>query len=223
VSHEFDTGLAIPLRQQLLNGTLAALHPLLRSEGGYVAAIKHCSVAVKGAHDEANIGLLWDILQGRTPAIAVSLGDGDYDAAGIGGYRYSETVAVHVYVLLNSLRSRESRQTGDVVSAADDHADPGLFVMHEHIAQLLIGAIFNPPPLKTQTNYLKDMRPQRFEELDSDNAKMLWQFVFSAQLSRDINPDRDVRQLLNEIHTYGRIAAMPIGVAIEANSEMDSP
>lgn len=216
-THTFDTKLPIPLKQAVIDGVLARLAPLTRANGGYVAALKHTAIAVKGAHDAENVGLLWDVIQGQTPAIAVSLGDMAFEPAGVGGFQYNASLDLHVYLLVNSLRSRETRQTGDVVSAASATADPGLFVVDEHVQQLLIGATLKLP-------YVKGIRPTRVEELDSENDLFLWQQVYTVPLARTIDPDRDVRQLLNEIHTYARIVNDPARVVIsEQNSEMDDP
>lgn len=204
MAHTFDHGLAKPLRTLVREGVIARLGRLLISAGGYLSAIIPVGSVVRGTEDVDGISYMFDALNGRAPAIAVAIGDETFTPAGMSGYQWRSTLDVRVYAITNNLRSREARQAADVVALASNAKDPGIDILLEHLAQLLIGyQIASSSSPKGQQIF--ELRPTRQQELVNNNAMALWEAVFTVDLSREINAKRDVNTAITSLWTFTKI------------------
>lgn len=199
-SLEFDTGLGKSQRAIVQDAMIELLSRLHRDNGGYLRAIEPTSTVIRGVDDDQGIGLVYDQLKGQAPAIVIATGDKEYKPAGDTD-RWEASLTVHVYALVNSMRSRIARTAGDVVAAADPMADPGVFVILEHVEQLLIGT--DPGGTK---GVLKRVRPQAEHRIDGDLALELWEQRYTVWAGRTINSNRDIDLELKAFETYSRLA-----------------
>lgn len=196
----FDHGLGRPQREIIQAGVVDLLARLRVDQGGYLQAIEPTDVVVRGVNDEEHLGLIYDQLQGRAPAILVATGDKDYTPVSTATHEWKGPISVHVYFFANSLRSRLSRLTGDAQSKASQIADPGLYVMMEHAEQLLIGERC------TGNTSIKELRPVSEGSLGSDNEIAIWQQTYSVLVTRSIREKRDLALELKQINTYHRLS-----------------
>lgn len=114
---------------------IAALAPMLRTNGGYLRAVERYNGEVSGDS-------LDDVkrrLNGRCPAVLVAAHAARYDTENVQRRRFGKRISVDVWMVSNHLRSREARMAGDVVSAGDATADPGLQQIEHDIQQLISG------------------------------------------------------------------------------------
>lgn len=200
--YAFDSGMPEPQRQLLLDAVCSMLSRLSVQVGGYVKDIVQTTTEVKGALDDEGIGFLYDELKGQTPAIAVCTGSLQFIPKGAVD-QWDGTLDVYVYILVNSMRSRTSRQSGDVVSAADPHADPGAFVILEHANMLIAGKKpFSPTG--------KELRPVAEQRISSDGTMELWQLHYNVGLTKSVNLKRDLTLELQSIETYSRLASQAV-------------
>lgn len=214
MSHAFDTGLSGAQRTLLRNGAVAVLAGLMRQAGGYLQAVIPWGGVIRGHTDEIGIDELHAAFAGRSPAIAIALGDCALEPAGIGGFNFKGSLELLAYHYSNHPRDLEAgRLAIDAAGLTSDVADPGLDVIMEHTAQLLIGqrAVLGAT--------VKQIVPTREEELRTENAFSLWVQRYAVTVTRNINANRGLTQLLEEIRTNVRadgwpttaIAAAPIG------------
>lgn len=201
MAHTFDTGLTRPQRTVVQDSVLLLLDRLRYrtspTPSGYLRALVPFCGKVRGPSDEVGIDQLWDVLQGRAPAIAVGIGDMLYSPAGTGGFKWTAQLEVDVYILCNQSRSREARMVGDVVTWADDTKDPGVNVILEHVEELLVGV-----DLKASDYTIRELRPVRANELGSGNEQALWHFGLTVQVGRSMkHRPRDITQELTLIAT----------------------
>lgn len=197
---QFDHGLGKPLRAIVQDGCLDLLMRLHRYSGGYINEIVPFPTTIAGRHDDQGIALVHDLTL-AAPAILIAVGDRPFQPAGADPFSWSSDLSVHVYFYVNSIRSRIERQRGDVVSAADATADPGVYVMMEHAMQLLCGKV--PGGTKSM---IKELRPTNERQLFSDGGVDVWEQAFTVRLSGTINGKRDIDQELIQIETYHRLA-----------------
>jgi phage gp37-like protein len=221
VAHEFDTGLAKPQRTRIREEIASALAGLLYTPtptpAGYLRAIVQFAGTVKGANDADGIAMLYDVLQGRAPAVAISIGRKQYENAGATreADQWRATYSIDIYVASNQTRSRESRLSGDVASAASTVADPGVEVILEHVEELLSGR-----SLGVSTVYR--LAPVTEDEVVHTNDMTIWSQSYQLRTQRDVNPYRDVTTMLAEVQALhyvdGMAAPSPL---IDALSEID--
>lgn len=212
MAHAFDTGLPRAQRTLIRAGVVDALSPLLRANGGYLHVVVPWAGIVRGYTDEVGIDLLKQALLGRTPSIAVALGDRVAEPAGVGGYNFKATIELILYHCAAHARSiTDGRAAIDVVGTASNTADPGLDVQMEHAEELLIGqrlgaaATTNPiGEINRAAKAIKRIVPTREEELVTESGWTLWQQRYSVQVDRVIDPHRGVTQLLEEIRSFVR-------------------
>jgi len=200
-----DHGLGAPLRQLVQDGVVNLLQRLHVANGGYVRAIVPTTTHVAGKHDEQGLALLFAELQGNAPAIAVSTGEQRYTRKGDVD-RFTGELEIRLVFLVNSLRSRVSRLEGDVASAASATADPGIYVMMEHAAQLLAGQT----PGASGSQIIKPLDIVDDGPLESDNELELWQQSYRLMLERAFNRDRDLSLVLKQINTYHRLSSQQL-------------
>lgn len=199
MAHAFDTGLALPQRTLIRNGAVTLLSGLLRSNGGYLAAVIPWGGVVRGFLDETAIQLLWQELRGRNPAIAVSVGDSSYEAAGMGGFNFKASIELTLYHYSQHKRSETAGRIAlDAVALADDTADPGLEIMMEHAKELLIG---QRPALGPT---VKQLVPRLEEELQTRDSHTIWAQRYAIVATSTINSKRTLTQLLGDLHAVIR-------------------
>ena len=197
----FDTGAGKSQRQIVLEGVISLLQRLHVANGGYLQAIEPSAIMMRGKFDDENSGYVLDQLQGRAPGVLVTTGDKALHTAGSLPFQWRGTLDVHVYVLVNSLRSRMTRQTGDVVSAAQPTADPGAFTILEHLEELLIGQ--RPGGNEGKTD---ELRPVSETQINVNGEFELWQQTYNLWVPRSINGKRDLTQYLTQINHSSRLA-----------------
>jgi hypothetical protein len=211
--HAFDHGLAKPLRTLVREGVIARLARLGVAVGGYLQAIVPLGSAIRGQEDQDGLDFLRVALNGRVPAVAVSLGAQTFNPAGQGGYQYKPILDVHVYVVTNNLRSREARQAADVVAIADVTKDPGVDIMLEHVSELLIGhQIASSAAPKGQQ--ILELRQTREYEIFNDNSLAVWESTFTVALSREINQKRDVTTAITSLWTFTTLDVADVPQAV---------
>lgn len=210
----FDHGLAKPLRTLVRDGVVAALHPLLLSEGtGYLEAVEPFGSVVR-TDDPATVGLVHELLQGRAPAVLVALASKTTEEYGNQGRRWMGLLTVQVIVYSSHARSIEARLAGDVVSEARSQADPGIDVMLEHLEELLfdnnlgIGA-------KAHTLF-----PVGEEELGTEAGHTIWMQTYQIRINRDVLDSRTALKRIADFMTVWRAAATPTDTPHQLGAEL---
>ncbi len=199
---KFDTHLAAPARTIVRSHVIARLARLLKTDPsgyGFAQAIVPFGGVVRSYTDEIGIDELYTLLNGRAPAIAVSLGDKNYKPAGAGGYQFTSYVDVHVYFASTHSRSMLARHAPDVTATLTNTNDPGIDTMMELVEDLLIGE--RSQVLGAVTPVIKSLVPKREEELATSHDLTLWVQTYEAEITRTIDQYKDVTQKLVDIHT----------------------
>lgn len=195
MAHSFDTGLPRPQRTTLRNGAVALLSGLKRPTG-YLQAVVPWGGVVRGYTDDEGIDQLWRTLEGRSPAIAIALGDRTNEAIGMGGFNFKGTLELLVYFYSSHPRDLEAgRLSADAVAIASNTADPGLDVMLEHAEELLVGQRAGVSAT------IKQIRLAREEELRTEGGFSLWVQRYAVEVTRNINPHRGIELMLTELRT----------------------
>ena len=189
MAHAFDHGLAAPLRSLVRSAVLALLAPLGKSAGGYLAAIGPFPRTVTSSGDEDAIDHLFEQLGGRAPAVLVALGDQRFESTSTAVHRWQADLTLQVLVVSNNGRGLVDRLTLDPAGALDDTADPGVEIILEHVAELLVGADLgvakaHPP------------RPVAVHHLGTGDALTLWAIEFAISVAADV---RSTRETLDRI------------------------
>jgi hypothetical protein len=196
----FDTGLQLPQRTTIRRGAIALLSGLLRANGGYLGCVVPFGAVVRSHTDIEGLGNGLDALEkatlGRTPAVAVALGERMSKPAGIGAHGHQSELELLVYFVNDNKRDAvDGRHEIDPVAAASDIADPGLDVMMEHVEELLVGQKCGVGAT------IKHVRPDREDELLSRPELTVWLQTYKLTLTRSIDKYRTVEQLLESIRT----------------------
>jgi hypothetical protein len=223
VSQQFDTGLPLPQRTALRRAIVAHLGtaptghgtPLLKSRGGYVAAIGQAARTIGDAED---LAILMAAFQNTapSPAIAVALGDQRFTAMGIGaGDNWTGELELAVYAVSTHPRSLvEGRLAPDVTAAGDATVDPGIETMLEHIRELLCGQ-----ELGIAT--LHEIRPKAEREVATGADVTIWEHSFTVQVDVPINAQRAVSDLMTSIEAQVDIESG--GLPITTITEFEAP
>jgi hypothetical protein len=195
----FDTGLFAPQRTLLQNKVIELLQPLKllslggTDAGGFLRAIIPISFRVT-ADDPDTIDMLETAVGSRTPAIAVAVLDLHPQQAG-GPGRSSGELELHLYFLTAHHRDKtEGRARGDVLSAVDLKADPGVYAIVE-----LAWALLFDVPLGIKT--LHELK-LRFEgEVLTSERLALWRQEWRILVGRDANMYRGITERLTRAVT----------------------
>jgi hypothetical protein len=214
MSHNFDTGLAGAQRTQIRNGAVALLAGLLKTAGGYLQAVIPWGGIVRGYTDEQGIDDLAIALEGRSPAVAIALGDMTSKPAGIGGFNFTGALELVAYFYSSHPRGvTEGRLAIDAAGLASDTADPGLEAAMEQVMQLLVGQRCGVAAT------VKQVRPRSEDELRTEDAFTLWAQRYDLEVTRKINANRGVSQTITEFRSNVRqssVAPLAITAAVEA-------
>lgn len=192
MAHAFDTGLAAPFRTLIQNGSVALLSRLLRPTG-YLANVAKFGAVVRSWTDVDGIALLMEAMT-SFPGIGIAVGDLSSSPAGGAGFIWKEELELLVYFASNHAGSLNmGRQSIDTVAAANNAKDPGLHVMMAHAKELLVGQRCG---LATTHPTVKQIRPDREEELTTRPDLTLWLQTYKVTLSTKIDPNRDLETML---------------------------
>jgi len=209
----YDSGLAGPIRTLVRNAVVAKLAPLGVAHSGFLEAIVPIGFEVRG-HDDHSIDLLWNELNGKIPAVGVAALGMAFHASGAPDRSRAE-LAVEVYVVSSHRRGVTEGRTSSDAAAADLTQDPGIDVTLELIWQLLfnadlgIGARANP------------MKLTREVEIIADNDRTIWAQHWECLVTRDVNKNRDVTQLLTQMVStlsQSRLDPDPVPLIVESDS-----
>lgn len=194
--HTFDTGLAKPLRTLIVQGAVTVLANLKKTNGLYLHAVEEFGGVIRSYADEEGIAELEHLLQGRAPAVAISLADRTGGAAGVGGHKHLDEIELLVYFYTRHPRGLEAgRQVTDAIGAAANTADPGLHVIFEHVEELLVGSRLGNTP------QIKQLRFTREVEVRTRNGFTLWCQHYAVSVDRQLNEWRGVTQYLTHIRS----------------------
>jgi hypothetical protein len=203
----YDSGLVAPIRTVVRQAVIEKLQPLLIANGGFLEAIDGIGYAVT-AHDLDSLDLLMADLIGRSPAIAVEVGDMVLSPAGAPGTGRG-TLEVNLYVVTTHLRgASDGRVEADVAGTTVPSADPGIDVALECAWQLLESVNLG------RGTKIKEPHLQRETELITDQQVTIWHQVWHVGVSRDVNLHRDVTQLLTSFRSTLRTSTAPAGPTI---------
>lgn len=195
MSHAFDTGASKPQRTLILEGVLALLAGL-KKPAGYLNAVIGWPRPVRSYTDVDGIVQLMDALSGRAPSIAVHVGDASWGKGAVGGFTWEKEIELLLYFASTHKRDHlTGRIVTDAIGLADDNADPGLNVMMEHAFELVLGR--RPGGIVVPS--IKQVRPQREEELVTDGQITIWLQTYRVIAMSQISEWRSVTQLLDSI------------------------
>lgn len=189
----FNTGLAKPQRTLITEGAIALLSGLLRPTG-YLATVIPWGSVVRSYTDEVGVVQLHDALSARAPGIAIATGDGASTTAGIGGFQAKKVIDLLVYFASTNKRDGYTgRMAQDGASLASNTADPGLHVMMEHAAELLIGQRCGA------SSSIKQIVTDREEELYTGEQVTIWLQTYRVEVRTNLKEFRNVTQLLADL------------------------
>lgn len=214
----YDTGAGKPLRQVVIEGIVDLLSRLMVTTGGFLRAIEPTDIETRGKFDREAAEVILQELAGRTPGVLVTTGDMPFQTAGSSPFAWRGELEVHVYILVNSLRSRIARVAGDVTSAAEETADPGAYAITEHVRQLLVGK----RPGGT-LGAIKELRPVSEIRLDGDGALEIWHQTYRVRLEFTINGKRDLTQQLKQINASSRLVSDPTETPLASTETVVKP
>ncbi|MGE0547613.1 MAG: hypothetical protein AB7R00_11175 [Kofleriaceae bacterium] len=222
MTRTYDTGLTIASRTLVRNAIATLLAPLLKSNGGFLRSIVKLPAPLETYEGEGDVQQIYQSLLGQSPAIAVALGDRPFSPAGVGGFRYTTDLEVHVYFIGNSNRSLLARVEGDVVSSTDDTADPGVDVAMQCAAQLLIGQKIET---LADNASVKHLVPQREQALVTNNQHTIWKQLYTVGVTETINQDRGIIAKLLGIDTTLHPSSEPVEspARIDFSTEVGTP
>jgi hypothetical protein len=192
----FDTGQRRPQRTLVRQHVLAALEPLLKSNGGYIHRIKPYPRPLRNLSGE-DLDLLVSELQSQVPAIVVALGKKTYLHAGLQATEVIGELEVEVYALNAHQRAMvEGRLEQDAIATTSKTNDPGIETMLEHIEERLLGQ-----DVGVATSV--ELRGKSEDEVATNQTHTLWCQVYTVHLERDVNPDRDAPGPITEVEVNG--------------------
>jgi hypothetical protein len=217
VAHVFDSGLPGPQRTLVRDAVVAALVDLLlpamhASGKKYLTQIVGLPAAVKfGSDDEA---FLRELINGQSPSVLVALGKRRFEADGTDNVEWRGELRVHVYVASSHSRGLVTgRLAADVVALADDHADPGVEVIGEHVFERLSGL-----PLDTARG--SALRP---DDEDLAYVGMDWTVLeqtYDVLLDTNVDPNRALTQKALDVFTTHKQPDVGDDADVEADTEL---
>lgn len=189
----FDSGLLVPIRTTVQTAVVAKLAPLLQPVG-FLETVIGIGFPIKGSNDLEGMDMLWSELGGRTPAIAVFVGDCKDEPAGAPG-RSVGRMDVEVYYCSGHRRGKtEGRATTDAAGAASNRNDPGLHAALELGWMFLFNAVLAPKRVQPLVRHTE-------EHLITSSEASLWVQRYTTQVTLDVNTNRGIVQQLTQLHT----------------------
>lgn len=198
MSYTFDTTRTRSQRGVILDAVVAALARLRSTQPlGFFQTIAPFGGIVRGYTDDVGVDMVWEAIQGATPALLVSVGDGRSTPAGMGGLRFNKTVELHCY-FINNRNDGLPRIDTDAASLAsldaDPLPDPGVFYAMERVEELLVG-------LDHIGTDIKRIIPQNEEELATDSSLTMWRQLYTVEFARTFKSYRDTTTKLDSMRT----------------------
>lgn len=192
MAHAFDSSLLRPQRRLVREAVIAGLADLKRSQGAYLVDVFALAVPVPtfGENDESQHFI--EVCKGRSPLVAVAVGNRDFASHGTGASEWHGPIDVHVYIASASARGHMARIVGDVVSDGSDQADPGIEVMAEQVFDRLAGRYFD-----SATGGILRPSSERIAAFTEEYTVV--EQVYQLDLVTDVNPGRDLVQVLEDI------------------------
>ncbi len=198
MAHAFDSGLATAQRTAVRAAIAAAIVELRKASlpgpgALYLEAVVELAAPISFTSDETE-GHFLKTLAGRSPVVAIALGDRAFVSRGTDNEEWTGDLDVHVYCCSNAARGLVERMAGDVVSAADNSKDPGVETIAEHVFERLAGA-----PLRAHV--AGTLRPvlERVAYLGDDYTVI--EQRYAALVQSDINPRRALTLIADSIDT----------------------
>ncbi len=192
-SRAFNSGAAKPQRTLIQQGAIDVLSDLKRP-AGYLVDVIPWGAVVRTHTDDEGVAMLVDALAGRAPAIAVATGDRTTEPAGVGGLVGRSTIELLIYHASSHARSlQRGRQESDVTALANLRADPGLHVILEHAAELLVGQRCGA------STAIKQIRADTEVELATTPAVTIWLQTYQITVVSRATEYRTAQQLLGSL------------------------
>ncbi len=207
MGHRFDSGLAVPqraaIRQAIMDGLEELRRPTLPGGGTlYLEGIFELAVPVRFTQD-ADEEHFRVTLAGRSPAVAVALGDRSFSSKGTDDDEWGGTLEVHVYTVSRNARGVMPRVAGDATSEASLAADPGIETITEHIFERLSGAVMRGARAA-------ELRPVREGFVLFAEDAIVFEQVFEVDALTEVNKNRDLIVRLTSIDTSHTDASAPL-------------
>lgn len=197
--HTYDSGQTLSGRRLIRAQVVAKLGGLAKSAGLYAAAIVELPAPFDASDDEL-AEMLALALGGQSPAIAVALGDRQFEASGGNGDEWRGDLEVHVYVATRLQRGALEQTRGDVVADVDVTKDPGIETMLEHVFERLAGQ-----RLRTAIGgaaaapMTAELRPQSERVVYFATDWLVWEQVYALDAQVDVDHLRGLATQLAEI------------------------
>lgn len=214
VTHSFDTGGPLAQRTALRRGAVTLLTQLARPTG-YLQAVISWGGTVESKGDHPGLDELYKALNGRSPAIAVSLADRSPTGPAIGGFASKSEIEIDVFFFSNHNRDLLSRLEIDPVGVSSDVADPGLDIAMEHVEELLVGKY--PSVMKS----IKQLRFVSEEPITSIPECTIWLQRYAVTVDRVINPNRTITDMVTEFFTIVRTSGLNDPPVAQVLSDVD--
>jgi len=204
----FDSKLPKPVRTLIENAIIAKLARYTVPSGGWLEALISIGFSIKGPNDDLGIDNLWQELNGRTPAVAVTttkLSGSDGGAQGLSDGH----LTVELYFVSSHRRGlTDGRTASDIASDISDANDPGLHAALELVWMQLLGADLGIGPQVADLRFLEE------DEIISDNEKTIWQQTWRVRVDRDVNLLRDSVQKLTGLAANAKAPGELAGVSV---------
>ena len=196
--HRFDSGLAAPIRARVREAILAALLPLTRGSGLYVATVVQLPTTFRFATEDDE-RLFDDLVAGNSPAIGVGLGRQTFrKGTGTGGRSWLGDLEVGIYVGVKHARSVLAGLAGDVASSANVTKDPGVETVLEHCFERLAG-------LQTGIDAAPRLVPDAEDPIYYGAGWQVWEQTYRVAVELALNPQRDNTARVTDVQVDHRI------------------
>lgn len=200
MAHVFDTGFERPQRRLIREAIVAQLGQLRvptlpgSTSDLYVVAVVELAAPIKFGDGDLEEHFK-EAMGGRSPAIAVALGERRFAPTNTDERRWRGDLDVHVYVSSSHSRGLVERlRGGDAAAEASNNADPGLEVAMEHVFERLSGFAL--------TDHLgAELRPDHEEFPYVADDFTVAEMVFTVQTTTDVKPRRVYTTLAEVIET----------------------
>jgi len=216
MAHAFDTGLAASQRKTIRDALVTRLGALKKVEGLYLAAVKPSALVFDGTQE--SLDQLREEVKGQTPAILVACGRKTFGAAGAttARDRHAATLEVHVYVCSDNVRGYVARVAGDVVSEADDEADPGTDTMLEHVEELVNGY-----RISDASETIHGLIPVDEDEVYHGQDFAIWHVRYTVLVERTTLRNKGITELVESILTTQDLEDVAAADQVVALTELD--
>lgn len=219
MSHEFDTGYTLPQRRKLREAIALRLrdeleiasHPLAQGDRYLKAIVELAAPFEPGDGDLEE--MMREAVAGRSPIVAIALGDRSFTASNSDERNWRGSVVVHVYVISSHRGGLLARlRGGDIAGDMDQTLDPGLETAMEHVFERLSG--FVPPECRAS-----ELRPRNESFPYVGDEFTVAEIVFDVDLQTEINlARRRVRVATDVLATHDHDASHEL----EALSELEA-